>query len=164
MGFGMAGPKRGPGAGRKPKPIARRVLTGNPGRRTINKAAPSYRKLVAVAVPPWLGDEAAQMWDCLVPQLCSQGVLESTDLHNVEIFCLAYARMREAERHIQAHGLTVLSAQGGITKNPACTIFNEATRQLATFGALLGLDPSSRSRIMGGRKGGQENPFTQLLG
>ena len=164
MGFGMAGPKRGPGAGRKPKPIARRIQTGNPGRRTINKAAPSYRKLVAVAVPPWLGDEAAQMWECLVPQLCSQGVLESTDLHNVEIFCLAYARMREAERHIQAHGLTVLSAQGGITKNPACTIFNEATRQLATFGALLGLDPSSRSRIMGGRKGGQENPFTQLLG
>ena len=160
----MAGPKRGPGAGRKPKPIARRIQAGNPGRRRLNTAAPSYRKLVAVAVPGWLSGEAAQMWDSLVPQLCSQGVLESTDLHNVEIFCLAYARMREAERHIQSHGLTVLSALGGLAKNPACTIFNEACRQIATFGALLGLDPSSRSRIMGAGKSGQENPFTQLLG
>ena len=160
----MAGAKRAAGGGRKPKPIERKKLTGNPGKRALNKGAPSYQKVVAIDPPEWITGLAAQMWERVVPQLCGQSVLEATDVHNVEVFCLAYARMREAELHIAENGLTVLSAQGALTKNPACTVFNEAVRQMAAYGAMLGLDPSSRSRIMGGNKGGNENPFSELLG
>lgn len=159
----MGGTKRAPGGGRKPKPIERKKAAGNPGKRGLNKAAPTYGKLVDVDAPAWLSDDARLMWISVVPLLCGQRVLEPTDLHNVEAFCSAYARWREAERHVAEHGITVSGPMGGLVKNPAVTVINEALRQMATFGSLLGLDPSSRSRVMGGRPTREDNPFSQLL-
>jgi P27 family predicted phage terminase small subunit len=160
----MGGTKRAPGGGRKAKPIERKQAAGNPGKRALNKAAPSYGKLVNVDAPAWLGDDARGMWETVVPLLCSQRVLEPTDLHNVEAFCSAYARWRDAEREVSEYGVTIVGPMGGRVKNPAVTVINEALRQLAMFGSLLGLDPSSRSRVMGGRPSKTDNPFSRLLG
>ena len=71
-------------------------------------------------------------------------VLEPTDLHNVEAFCAAYGRWRIAEREVAQNGITVPSPMGGLVKNPAVTVINEALRQMAMFGALLGLDQAGR--------------------
>lgn len=160
----MKGAKRAPGGGRKRKPTERKIAAGNPGKRALNKAAPEFGKLAMVDRPVWLSEDAGAMWDTVVPLLCSQRVLEPTDLHNVEAFCSAYGRWREGERHVVEHGITVESPMGGLVKNPAVTVINEALRQLAMFGSLLGLDPSSRSRLMGGNRSQTDNPFAQLLG
>lgn len=159
----MKGAKRAPGGGRKRKPTAVKALAGNPGKRALNKAEPDFGRLADVDCPIWLEGEAAAMWKTVVPHLCAQGVLAPTDLHNVEAFCSAYGRWRQAEAEVKAVGLTVTSAMGSPMKNPAVTVINEALRQLAMFGALLGLDPSSRSRLMGGKKIGDANPFAALL-
>ena len=88
-------------------------------------------------------DRAQTMWGMLIPELLREKVLCITDLHNVEAFCSAYDKWRMAEESVQQFGIVVESSQGSPMKNPALTAANEAMRQMATFGALLGLDPSS---------------------
>ncbi len=140
-------------SGRKPKPVERKIAAGNPGKRALNKAAPKFDAVTNIDPPEWLGEGPARdLWQHLAPLLCAQQVLQATDIQNLEFYCAAYGRFREAERHIAEHGITVDGAQGGMVKNPAATIINEATRQMATFGALLGLDPSSRQRLLGPKK------------
>lgn len=160
----MAGTASAPGRGRKPKPTAKKELAGNPGKRALNKAEPEFSSVTNIEPPEWLSDRAATMWKMLVPELLREKVLCITDVHNVEAFCSAYDKWRMAEEAVQQFGIVVQSAQGSPMKNPALTAANEAMRQIVTFGSLLGLDPSSRARIIGGNKGpGTDNPFASLL-
>lgn len=160
----MAGTASAPGRGRKPKPTAKKELAGNPGKRALNKAEPEFSAVTNIDPPEWLSSRAATMWRMLVPELLREKVLCITDLHNVEAFCCAYDKWRMAEESVQRFGIVVQSAQGSPMKNPALTAANEAMRQIVTFGSLLGLDPSSRSRIIGGNKNAAtENPFAALL-
>lgn len=160
----MTGTAKVPGRGRKAKPTARKQLAGNPGKRALNTAEPKFSDVTNIDPPDWLSSRAETMWRMLVPELLREKVLCITDLHNVEAFCSAYSKWRLAEEAVEEFGIVVESAQGSPMKNPALTAANEAMRQMATFGALLGLDPSSRSRIIGGKKPGGDNPFSGLLG
>lgn len=161
----MAGAPRAPGQGRKPKPKALKMLAGNPGKRSLNHAEPTFTPLIGVACPEWLAEDqwAPTMWDMVIRELCAAEVICVTDLHNLEAFCAAYSRWRRAEIEITKHGLVVEGATGGPVKNPACTVANESLKQMTSYGSLLGLDPSSRSRLIGGnKKQGGGNPFAAL--
>uniref|UniRef100_UPI003A95A002 phage terminase small subunit P27 family n=1 Tax=Gimesia sp. TaxID=2024833 RepID=UPI003A95A002 len=82
---------------------------------------------------------------------------------NLEVYCSAYEQFRLCEESIKALGLIVTGATGGPVKNPALTAKNEAVKQMASFGGLLGLDPSSRQRLTGASKKPDGNPFEGLL-
>lgn len=151
-------------SGRKPKPVERKIAAGNPGKRALNRDAPQFEGMVNIDPPDWLQDHGRQLWLHLAPLLCAQKVLQATDIQNLEFYCAAYGRFREAEAHIARYGITVPGAQGGMVKNPAATIINEATRQMATFGALLGLDPSSRQRLLGPKKRDAGAELAAILG
>ncbi|MGL5948246.1 MAG: phage terminase small subunit P27 family [Aeromonas sp.] len=153
-----------PGRGRRPKPAAIKRLSGNPGKRPLNLAEPAFSPILGAACPDWLiGDDLARgLWEATAIELCSAGVLCATDLHNLEAFCAAYSRWRQAEVAICKFGIVVESAMGSPMKNPACTVAAESLKQLASFGALLGLDPSSRTRLVGGRNKDNINPFADL--
>lgn len=140
---------RAPGQGRKPKPTHLKVLAGNPGKRALKSDEPLYDAADEFDAPEWLTGLAEEKWHELAPKLAGTRVLTAVDLHNLEMFCQAYARWREAEDNIADKGV-IVETPFGPKKNPACTIVNECARQIATFGALLGLDPSSRSRLGGG--------------
>jgi len=150
-------------SGRRPKPVERKTAAGNPGKRALNRAAPQFGTVVNVDPPGWLLGMARELWLHLAPLLCAQKVLQETDVQNLEIYCAAYGRFRQAEQHIVEHGITVVSPQGSEGKNPAITVLNEATRQMATFGALLGLDPSSRQRLMGPQKRNASDDLKAIL-
>lgn len=159
----MGGVATRPGRGRKPKPTKQKALAGNPGKRKLNSAEPDFGLMAGADAPEWMPDLARSMWETVVPLLCGQNVLAPTDLHNVEAFCLAYSRWRIAETDIAENGITGVSPMGARVKNPAVTVANEALRQMTSFGALLGLDPSSRSRLMGKKPSGGANPFGDLV-
>ncbi|WP_330114084.1 phage terminase small subunit P27 family [Pseudomonas sp. JS3066] len=150
-------------SGRRPKPTAVKELAGNPGKRALNKAEPDFTQVTNVEAPEWLAEEAAGMWAMVVPELLAQKLLCITDLHNVEAFCTAYGNWRAAQRLVIEHGPLMTSAMGSPMKNPALTAAKEAMAQMVTFGALLGLDPSSRSRLTGGKKSSSGNAFLDLL-
>jgi len=159
----MGGTATVAGRGRKPKPTAKKELAGNPGKRALNKNEPQFSTVTNIDPPEWLSDRAATMWRMLIPELLRERVVALTDLHNVEAFCTAYENWRAAQAAVAEHGIVVTGAMGGPMKNPALTAANEAMRQIVTFGSLLGLDPSSRTRIMGGNKQKSTNEFAQVL-
>ena len=159
----MGGTATVAGRGRKPKPTAKKLLAGNPGKRALNKAEPEFSKITNVDPPEWLSDRACQMWRMVVPELLRENVVAITDLHNVEAFCVAYDNWRMAQESVQQHGIVVVGAQGGPIKNPALTAANETMRQIVTFGSMLGLDPASRTRLIGRNKEKETNEFAQLL-
>ncbi|VWC26142.1 hypothetical protein BPS26883_06139 [Burkholderia pseudomultivorans] len=151
-------------SGRRPKPVARKEAAGNPGKRQLNTQEPDFGLVTNIEPPEWLDPLAVEMWERVAPLLCKQKILQFTDLHNVEIFCAAYGNWRRAQEQLAREGPVVMGAQGGPVKNPAATVVKEAAGQMATFGAMLGLDPSSRQRLIGPKKKNAGNPFAELLG
>jgi P27 family predicted phage terminase small subunit len=150
--------------GRPPKPTALKVIQGNAGKRKLNTKEPSPDALVVVPDPPeWFGTIAVEAWQQVAPWLIEAKILTATDLHNLEAFCMAYQRWREAQADITKNGIIVMGAKQEI-KNPACTVANETMRQMATFGSALGLDPAARARLKPGGKEKPNNPFTALRG
>ena len=149
--------------GRPPKPTALKVIQGNPGKRALNKNAPTPDALAKVPAPPdWLGPVAASIWRQVAPWLVQSKILTDTDLHNLELFAMAYQRWREAEDDVTRNGIVVQGAKQKI-KNPACTVLNETARRISTFGAALGLDPAARARLKPGEGDDEENEFLTLL-
>ncbi|MDF3837141.1 phage terminase small subunit P27 family [Cupriavidus basilensis] len=151
-------------SGRKPKPTARKALAGNPGKRALNRSEPDFGLVTTIFAPDWLEGHARDLWEHLAPLLCKQHILQATDIQNLEVYCAAYGQFRKAEEDVARNGQVVAGAQGGPIKNPALTAKNEAVKQMVTYGALLGLDPSSRQRLLGPKKKGEGNPFAALLG
>ncbi len=159
----MSGAATVPGRGRKPKPTARKQLAGNPGKRKLNKNEPQYSPVLAgVTAPDWISEDAKTMWDLVTAELCREGILTVTDLHNVEGFCCAYSNWRMAQKELDQMGVTVITPTGSLIKNPAATVVNETLRQMVSLGSLLGLDPSSRSRLMGANKKPAANEFSEF--
>jgi len=151
-------------SGRKPKPTQLKVIQGNAGKRKINQDEPLAETLDKVPSPPeWLPDLAREAWRKLAPWLVSAKILASSDLHNLEVFCCAYSTWREAVADIAKNGVVVAGANSEI-KNPACTAANEATKQMSTYGAALGLDPATRSRLAVPGAKDATNPFKDLVG
>ncbi|WP_158138664.1 phage terminase small subunit P27 family [Vibrio metschnikovii] len=150
-------------SGRPAKPIAKKELAGNPGKRALNKNEPDFGLVTNIMCPEWLGDYGRELWETVVPLLCKEKVLCATDIQNLEVYCSAYDQFRKCEENIKEFGLVVVGATGGPVKNPALTAKNEAIKQMSSFGGMLGLDPSSRQRIIGGNKEKGGNQFKDLL-
>lgn len=149
--------------GRKPKPTALKRLQGNSGKRKLNDNEPVFGEIVDIKPPDWLEALAVAMWQTVMPELLANKILTVADIHNVEAFCMAYARWRQAEREITRLGVLIMDDNGRYSKNPAFTVVNETKKQMATFGGLLGLDPSSRSRLTGSVQKTVANPFADFL-
>ncbi|MCH7309199.1 phage terminase small subunit P27 family [Acinetobacter sp. 2JN-4] len=161
----MSGIASVPGRGRKPKPQETKQASGNKGKRLLNNNAPEFSEVTDIEVPEYITpmEHAAMMWRSVIPELLKNKVLRITDMHNVEAFCIAYHNWRSAQKEVALFGVTMTNDQGGVIKNPALTVLNEASKQMVTFGSLLGLDPSSRSRLTGGNGKPKDNPFAKVL-
>lgn len=159
----MGGIATVPGRGRKAKPTARKRAAGNPGKRALNNEEPDFGLVTNVETPEWITGAGRDMWERVVPLLLQQKVLQITDLHNVEVFCTAYGTWRAAAADVAKNGPVVPGATGGPIKNPALTALNEAAKQMVTFGSMLGLDPASRQRLVGGGNKKSDNPWGKLI-
>lgn len=151
-------------SGRRAKPVAKKQLAGNPGKRALNKDEPDFGLVQTVNCPDWMGDFGRELWETVAPLLCRERVIEATDIQNLEVYCNAYDQFRMAQQEVTDKGVTVLGATGSLVKNPAVTALKEAAAMMATYGGMLGLDPSSRQRLVGGgKKKDAGNPFAALL-
>lgn len=146
----MGGRNAVAGAGRKPKVKA----TGDT----------DFDNVFDIDVPFHLEhmDQAVTMWKSIIPELLKRKILKLTDMHNVEMFCMAYHNLREAQHEVVLYGITIQTESGRV-KNPALTVVNEVSKQIAQFGSMLGLDPASRTRLMGVDKSKKENQFAKVL-
>ncbi|ENU0861771.1 phage terminase small subunit P27 family [Citrobacter amalonaticus] len=155
-------------SGRRPKPTARKELAGNPGKRALNKEEPVFTQIKGVEPPDWFSEDdlplASVMWELTTKELCGQGLLCVTDLAVLERWCVAYEFWRRAVKKIASEGNTIVGAMGGRIKNPELTAKKEQESEMSSTGSMLGLDPSSRQRLIGlaGKKK-TANPFLKMI-
>ena len=155
-------------SGRRPKPTARKELAGNPGKRALNKEEPAFTPINGVTPPEWFVESelsmAIVMWEMTTKELCGQGLLFVTDLAVLERWCVAYEFWRRAVKNIAVDGLSINGAMGGKIKNPELTAKKEQESEMSSTGSMLGLDPSSRQRLIGlaGQKK-TSNPFLKMI-
>jgi P27 family predicted phage terminase small subunit len=158
--------------GRKPTPTYLKLLKGNPGKRALNKHEPQPALLdKPPEPPPFLRGYAADEWRRVSAEMFRLRLLTALDVAVLAAFCPAYGRMRTAEETIAAmaerdpimSGLIVKTQSGGGAANPLVWIAANAARDVARFGAELGLNPASRSRISLSVPAGSSGKFAGLL-
>lgn len=141
-------------AGRKPKPTAMKLVSGNPGRRELNADEPRL-DLSQPSPPPFLSDDAKVEWGRLVGALFQAGLMTEADRGALAAYCQAYGRWAQAERSLAAmadrdpinHGLMIKTSNGNAIQNPLVGIANKAYADVVKIAAEFGMTPSARSRV-----------------
>lgn len=143
--------------GRKPKPALQVVREGNPGHRPVNEGV-RFAPTDPVE-PDWElhlpgeGDEdvlvreqAAQAWARVVPMLVVAAGLTDTQRDTALEYCVTWARLVQAERHLSAEGLVVGTERGNV-KNPWTTIAHQYRAHFRSLVGELGLSPAAATRL-----------------
>lgn len=151
-------------AGPPPKPTHLKLITGNPGRRPLNKKEPRPAAGVPT-VPAHLSAEAKAEWRRISATLGKLGLLTGVDRSALAAYCQAYADWIEAEDHVRDEGKVTLTPvvtetrefkngtkvtkeSGGYPiQNPWLAIRNRALDTMRQFLTEFGMTPASRSKI-----------------
>ena len=142
--------------GRKPKPSALKLLTGNPGKRPL----PSDEPQIPASLPPapdHLNELARGEWKRVAESLYNCGILTALDRAALGAYCTAYARWAEAETKLEAEGFTIETSLGTIIQSPLVGIANKAAADMVRYASEFGMTPSARSRVKVDRKA-KDNP------
>ncbi|WP_223563937.1 phage terminase small subunit P27 family [Pantoea agglomerans] len=154
-------------AGRRPKPTPLKLVTGNPGKRAINKKEPKPAREIP-SPPSHLTDEGKTAWGRLSVLLDGMGVLTVADAFALERLCDIYAEILVLREDIEAEGRTYKTEtqQGDkLTKaNPSVAMLADADRRFKSYLVEFGLTPAARSKVNvnGGKK--EEDPLNQFFG
>lgn len=159
--------------GPKPKPIALKLLGGNPGNRPAQATGTGRARKGRPEKPADLTGEASREWDRIVPELEAAGWLAVVDRAGLSAYCFAWAQMVWAESVMQAEGAIirepVQTSKGEIIPgfeklkaHPAVKIHAEASGRVRSYLAEFGLTPASRSRLEGDAGGAIDKPVNKI--
>lgn len=141
--------KRGP----PPKPTVLKLLTGNPGKRALNKREPKGGGILG-APPAHLDVIGRNLWRRLQKLLSNMQLESEGDRQALELLCSAYEEWRDARAAVVENGLTYerTTAQGDsiISVRPEVRIAADAMRRMHRMLLEFGLTPSARSRVTSG--------------
>ena len=116
-------------------------LAAAPSNQVIKRAPP---------VPPELHyDEARLLWRSTVKTLIGRQQLTEDHLPLVLAYCNSFGLYLTAEKMVLDDGITAATSEG-IKKHPAVAVRQDAISSMVRIGSLLGLDPTSYRRLMGG--------------
>jgi P27 family predicted phage terminase small subunit len=146
-------------SGRAKKPAALKRLEGNRGKRPIQKEPVPDG---APVCPGYMTEEQRACWRSTVRYL-PKGLLTGADTAFLEIYAIAWADFREAQRALARTGKLVKGADGQPVRNPWKALARQAAAEINTFGASLGMSPLSRTRLIAADNG-EEDPMQVLLG
>lgn len=148
-------------AGRPPKPTALKLLQGNPGKRPLNDAEPTF-PIDEVIAPTWLNAAAKREWRRLLPSLREQGLFTVADVAEFAGYCQSYAEVGELTRFLRKNGRTFTTSTGYTGPVPEVAMRERALARMHLFGASFGLSPSARTRIKAQPKP-EVDPFEVFL-
>ncbi len=158
--------------GRKPKPTALRLVTGNAGKRKINKREPKPTG-GAPTCPDFLSKEAKAEWKRVVPELDRLGLITAIDRAAIAVYCQLWGRVVEAERALAVmaeadkitQGLLIKTTNGSEIQNPLVGVANKAMEAMLKMAVEFGMTPSSRARLVAGPITGEKrgDPFDDFL-
>src|ERR1700712_4379922 len=132
--------------GRRPKPTRIKFLTGNPGKRALNRNEPRPEATLPDC-PPELGPSAQREWTRLVGELSKLSLITNLDRAALASYCGAYALRAEATEAIHKFGTMVKSPSGYPMQSPYIAIANRQAEIMMRIASEFGFTPASRSRI-----------------
>lgn len=147
-------------AGRAPKPTNLKLVTGNPGKRAVNRSEPDPTYLQNLQAPDWLLADARQVWDELAPRLARAKLLTEVDVDALAMGCVALAQFRCAARNtgerlvrskVEYDELGKPRAPkpdaGGEYINPWLITQSMSFKQAMAIFQQFGMSPAARTRI-----------------
>jgi P27 family predicted phage terminase small subunit len=148
-----------------PKPTHLKVVTGNPGKRPLNKNEPRPKRGMPKC-PARLDGIARRLWFELAAELHAMGVLTFADRQSLALLCEAVQDYRKARAILADRGTTyeTMTQAGSVMyrNRPEVAVASDAWRRARTMIGEFGLTPAARSRIKAGTP--QElDPFDDLL-
>ena len=157
--------------GRKPKPNKLKLITGNPGGRPLNDNEP-MPDICLPEMPDWLKEFpiAVENWEKEGAILSKIRVMTEADWGTLATRAYIYSQLVELALDVRKEGRTLgyqkvdmLGNEFFESKhNPKAKQIDSLLKEYRTYGSLLGLDPSSRSRLSIGGKGDEKNPWESL--
>ncbi len=132
--------------GRKPKPIAKKKLEGNPGKRKLNKREPKPH-ISANITPAQIDAGMRAFTDLYLPQLREMLIFTDADLAAFELMSVHYAMAWRAAEIVQTQGIVLKDKFGQLHKHPALQILRDNSAMFKAYAVEFGLTPSARSRI-----------------
>ena len=134
--------------GRKAKPTALKLLTGNPGHRPINKQEPEPPKVYAPPAPAGFTEMETAKWNDLSKQLGGARILTELDLDALEIYCREWVNYHEALNDIVARGKLIIAPSGGVMWNPSWSQYKHSMATCRSIMSEFGMTPSTRTSIV----------------
>ncbi len=132
--------------GRKPIPTALKLVSGNPGKRPLNKREPRPAHSIPTC-PAHLSPSAKAEWKRLARQMHVLGIISQLDRAALAAYCQAYGRWVEAERKLKETPALIKLPSGYIQPSPWLGIANKQLELMHKYITDLGLSPASRSRV-----------------
>lgn len=154
-------------AGRKAAPRHLRVMAGSTGKDGTPRdsggrpvEAPVNFTREAPAKPADMSEDASWLWDRVVEQMTTVGLLKPLDAAALEVACETFARWREAVRFRQAHALLSKNSQGTVAA-PWIGIEERASKDFRAWCAEFGITPAAEKnlRAESGADDPANNPF-----
>jgi P27 family predicted phage terminase small subunit len=132
-------------------PTRVKVLSGNPGKRAINKKEPQPNGLPKQ--PPIMSEVAKKFWVEVVTSM-PPGVYTTADSHLLASYCETAAMIQQLTAAIIEAPLVTTGSTGQDVVNPLIKQRADQQRLLVQTGQRLGLDPIARQAIDGAASGG----------
>jgi P27 family predicted phage terminase small subunit len=148
--------------GRKPKPIQRQIVEGDPSKHGVHKLEEARDALPQVDkglpnCPADLGPLARFAWNFWKAELEKMNLAFQPDRMMLAGACVHYQRAKLADSMIDKHGLVVVDAQidhegkptghKRIRNNPAIAISNASWALVRSYTSEFGLSPIGRQRL-----------------
>lgn len=109
--------------------------------------------------PAELSPDADWLWDQVIAQLDTVGLLKPLDAPALEVACETFARWREAVRMRRGDGLLAENSQGRVSA-PWIGIEERASKEFRSWCAEFGFTPAAEKNLPGGDGNDHdENPF-----
>jgi P27 family predicted phage terminase small subunit len=158
--------------GRRPKPSYLKLVTGNPGKRPINKNEPKPSREKLPSAPAELYEDAKIEWRRIARELHRLGLLTTLDRAALAAYCQAWGRWIAAERALAemakrdmlTHGLLIKTTNGNAIQNPLVGTANRAMMAMMRCALEFGMTPSARSRLSSPQGADMTNPFAEFGG
>lgn len=131
-----------------PLPTKLRLLRG---KGTTNHEEPQPEEVKTLPPPPSLTGAALKKWHEMTEKLADLGMLTNLESDLLLVYCETWADWLDAKQKLRDFGQVIKAPSGYPMQSPFVNIESKARLHLVRMQSEMGLTPSGRSRVTGGR-------------
>lgn len=109
--------------------------------------------------PEGMSADASELWDLVVSQMATTGLLRPLSGPALEVACETFAQWREAVRMRRERGLTAVGSQG-VGVGPWVRIEQQAGKEFRAWCAEYGITPAAERKLAVESSADDSNPYS----